>query len=124
MYALLADLTVLAHFGFILFVMFGGLLVLRWRRLAWIHLPCAAWGALIEFAGWICPLTPLELEFRRRAGEAGYTGGFIEHYLLPVMYPAGLTREIQIVLGLGVLVLNGLIYRVVWRQRRSRVSPR
>jgi hypothetical protein len=83
-----ADLVVLAHLGFILFVILGGLLVLRWPRMAWIHLPAVIWGALIEFAGWICPLTPLENWLREASGTAGYQGGFIEHYLVPIVYPA------------------------------------
>jgi hypothetical protein len=107
---LLADAVAAFHFVFVLFVALGGLLVARWRRLAWAHLPAAAWGALIEFAGWICPLTPLENELRRQAGEAAYGGGFIERYLLPVLYPQGLTRGVQLALGLGVLLLNGAIY--------------
>lgn len=120
---LLADAVVGLHFAFVLFVVLGGLPVLRWRRLAWVHLPAAAWGALIEFAGWICPLTPLENQLRRRAGEAGYAGGFVEHYVLPVLYPAELTREVQIALGLFVLVLNAGVYGwLLWRRRRRRSS--
>lgn len=116
MYGVLANVVVLLHLGFVLFVVLGGFLVLRWQWLAWLHLPAAAWGALIEFAGWVCPLTPLELWLRRAAGEAGYTGGFIEHYLLPLLYPAALTREVQIVLGLGVLAVNLIAYALVWRK--------
>lgn len=108
----LADLIALLHFFFVAFVLLGGLLVLRWPSLAWIHLPAAVWGVLIEFAGWICPLTPIENALRRRSGQEGYAGGFIEHYLLPLIYPAGLTRGVQITLGLVVLIVNGLIY---WR---------
>jgi hypothetical protein len=107
---LLADAVAAVHFGFVLFVVLGGLLVLRWRRLALLHLPAAVWGAVIEFAGWICPLTPLENALRRQAGGAGYGGGFIERYLLPILYPPGLTRGVQIALGLSVLLLNGAIY--------------
>ncbi|MGE0352482.1 MAG: DUF2784 domain-containing protein [Gemmatimonadales bacterium] len=113
----LAQLVVLIHLGFVVFVVIGGVLVLRWRRLMWLHLPAAAWGALIEFAGWICPLTPLEIHLRRLAGEAGYHGGFIEHYLLPILYPPGLTRGVQIVLGTVVLVVNALAYWRVWKKR-------
>jgi hypothetical protein len=120
-YGFLADLVVGLHFAFVLFVVLGGLLVLRWRRLAYVHVPVAIYGALIEFAGWVCPLTPLEKMFRERAGEAGYQGGFIEHYILPVLYPSALTREIQIVLGSAVLVINLLIYAYLARQR-SRIS--
>ena len=115
-YGLLADLTVLVHFAFVLWVVLGGLLVLRRPWLAWLHLPAAIWGAAIEFGGWICPLTPLELRLRDLAGEAGYTGGFVEHYILPVLYPTGLTREVQIALGLVVLVVNVTVYVMVIRR--------
>ena len=121
LYRLLADLVVLVHSGFVLFVVLGGLLVLRWPRAAWVHLPAAFWGAGIEFLGGICPLTPLENHLRRLGGEAGYTGGFDEHYVLPVLYPAGLTRGVQLVLGTFVLVLNIVVYAIAWR-RRSRDS--
>lgn len=107
---ILADAVLVMHLAFILFVVAGGLLVLRWRGVAWLHLPAVAWGALIEFMGWICPLTPLEVWARSQAGETGYTGGFIEHYLLPVVYPAALTRDLQIVLGTLVLIVNVLVY--------------
>lgn len=117
-YRLLADLLVVLHAGFVAFVVAGGLLVLRWRRLAWVHLPVAAWGALISFTGWICPLTPWEQHLRRLGGEAGYHGSFIEHYLLPVLYPRGLTRTHQVILGLLVLLVNGAIYaRLIWSSR-------
>jgi hypothetical protein len=122
-YRVLADLTLIVHFGFVLFVALGGFLVLRWRGLAWAHLPAAAWGALIEFAGWICPLTPLENTLRRRGGEAGYEGGFIDHYIIGLIYPEGLTRSMQLVLGATVVIVNTLIYAWVfhghrWRRRR------
>ena len=119
-YRLLADLLVLAHFAFVLFVVFGGLLVLRYRRLTWLHLPAAAWGATIELTGWICPLTPWEQSLRQLGGQAGYAGGFIEHYVIPVLYPPGLTTAIQLVLGLLVLAVNGAIYWVIYRRRASR----
>ena len=109
-YRLLADLLVLAHLAFVLFVVLGGLLVLRHPRLAWVHLPAAAWGAIIEFTGWICPLTPWEQALRRLGGQAGYAGGFIEHYLLPVLYPSGLTASIQLVLGIFVVAINVAIF--------------
>jgi hypothetical protein len=118
-YRLAADLVVAVHLLFITFVIGGGFLVWRWRRLVWAHLPAAVWGALIEFAGWICPLTPLENALRQRAGDAGYAGGFVEHYVIPVVYPAGLTPTVQIVLGLGVIVVNAIAYGVViarWRR--------
>lgn len=119
-YAMAADLLVVLHLIFILFVAAGGLAVLRWPRLAWAHLPAAVWGAAIELGGWICPLTPLENSLRLRGGEAGYTGGFIEHYILPLVYPSGLTREIQIGLGIAVIVVNGLAYTtLVLRRRRA-----
>ena len=88
----MADAVVVLHLAFIVFEVAGGILVLRWRRLAWIHLPAAAWAVLIEFAGWICPLTPLENWLRARVGDATYTTTFVERYLIPVMYPSGLTR--------------------------------
>jgi hypothetical protein len=107
---LAADALVLLHFAFILFVVFGGLLVFRWPWAAFIHLPAAAWGAVIEFAGWICPLTPLEQKLRQAGGEMAYGGGFIDHYVLPLMYPDGLTRTSQFYLGFAVLILNAAIY--------------
>lgn len=116
-YRVLADLLVVVHGAFVLFVVAGGLTVL-WRRwMAWVHLPCAAWGAAIEFGGWICPLTPWEQSLRRQAGAAGYSGGFIEHYLIPLIYPAGLTRGLQIALGVVVLVANVAVYARVFARR-------
>ena len=120
LYRLLADALVVVHGAFVVFVVAGGLLALRWPRVLWAHAPAAVWGALIEFAGWICPLTPLENELRRRGGEAGYAGGFIEHYLLPVIYPAQLTRTTQIVLGALVVAVNVAVYAVVIRRRERR----
>lgn len=117
-YRVLADGVLLLHLLFILFVVGGSLIVLRRPRLAWVHLPVALWGALIEFVGWICPLTPLENALRRLAGEAGYGGGFVEHYLLPIVYPGALTQEIQIVLGLLVVGINLLVYAILWRRLR------
>ncbi|MFZ1641068.1 MAG: DUF2784 domain-containing protein [Candidatus Contendobacter sp.] len=114
---LAADAVALLHLAFVLFVVFGGLRVWRWPRLAWLHLPAAAWGALIEFAGWICPLTPLENYLRQVIGQAGYAGGFIDHYLWPLLYPTGLTREWQWVLGAGVLALNGMVYGILLVRR-------
>jgi hypothetical protein len=120
-YALAADILVVLHLLFILFVVAGGLLALRWPTMTWVHLPAALWGALIEFQGWICPLTPLEINLRQRAGEAGYSGGFIEHYVLPLVYPSELTRDIQIGLGIAVLTLNALIYgALIVRCRRAK----
>ena len=115
----LADAVLLLHLAFILFVMVGGILVLRRPWLAWLHLPAAIWGALIEFAGWICPLTPLEKKLRLLAGEQTYRGGFIDHYLIPLIYPDGLTREIQWLLGMLVLAVNAAVYLRFWRQRKA-----
>ena len=120
-YRALADLVLTAHFAFVLFVVLGGFLVVRWPRLAWVHIPVAVWGVLIEYMGWICPLTPLENSFRMKGGEAGYSGGFIEHYILPTLYPAGLTRATQLVLGSIVLILNLAAYRIALSRFRSRV---
>jgi hypothetical protein len=125
MYGWLADAVLVLHFTFVLFVAFGGFLVLRWPRLAWLHVPVFVWGALIELTGGTCPLTPLEVALRQRAGEAGYTGGFIEHYLTSLIYPGGLTRTIQVALGVAVLAVNGLVYaRLRARLRRSETPPR
>ena len=117
-YRALADLVLVIHVAFVLFVVLGGLLVLRRPRLAFIHIPAAIWGILIEYLGWICPLTPLENSFRRSGGEAGYTGAFIEHYIQPVLYPAGLTRGTQIVLGSLALVFNLTAYGLVLARRK------
>jgi hypothetical protein len=123
MYGLLADLVVGLHVVFVTFVVLGGLLVLRWPKVAYLHLPAAIWGAAIEFAGWICPLTPLERHLRRLAGESAYSTGFIEHYILPLLYPAALTRNIQVLLGLFVIAVNLAIYAYVFqRRRRQRVG--
>ena len=115
-YALLTDLVFVLHATFILFVVFGGMLVLWKRSLVWIHVPCAAWGILIEFRGWVCPLTYLENDLRAAAGAGGYEGGFIDHYLLPLIYPAALTPATQIVLGSAALIVNVIIYALVWRR--------
>jgi hypothetical protein len=117
-YRRLADLVLLTHLAFVLFVMFGGLLVLRRPRVAWFHVPAAAWGALIELAGWICPLTPLENTLRTRGGEPGYSGGFMAHYITPVLYPDGLTRRVQVFLGVCVLLVNATVYSHLVRRRR------
>ncbi len=123
-YRLLADLTLILHAGFVAFVMLGALLVLRWPRVAWIHLPAVLWGAGIEFLGGICPLTPLENHWRQLAGGDGYAGGFVEHYVVPILYPDGLTRRVQVVLGVLVLLVNVAIYSwALWR-RRSRIDAR
>jgi hypothetical protein len=118
----LADAVVLVHLAFIMFVAAGGLLVLRWPRLAWVHVPAVVWGALIELAGWICPLTPLENRLRAAAGDAAYAGGFIDRYIMPIVYPDGLTRGMQLALGIAVIAVNLLIYgRLVIRRKRQSV---
>jgi hypothetical protein len=120
----LADLVVLVHLTFIVFVTLGGLLALRWRWLPWLHLPAVAWGALLEFLGLTCPLTPLENWLRRLGGGQGYSGGFVDRYFLPVVYPAALTRESQVVLGLLLCAVNGTVYlRLLSRGVRLSRAP-
>lgn len=114
----LADLTLLVHLAFVLFVALGGLLVLRWPRLAWIHLPAVCWGAYIELSGAICPLTPLEVTLRELGGEAGYQGGFIDYYVTTWIYPEGLTRNIQIALGSAVALVNTAVYAWIFYARK------
>lgn len=104
-----ADFLVILHFGFIVFVVIGGLFVFRWRWVMYLHIPAAVWGALVEFKGWLCPLTPLEQYFRRLSGIS-YQGGFVEHYILPLVYPVGLTRPMQIFFGIFVVAVNVVIY--------------
>ena len=120
LYGLLADLVVVLHFAFILFVSTGGLLVLRWGRVLWIHLPAVLWGGFVEVTGRVCPLTPLENWLRHAGGASGYSGGFIEHYLLPVIYPSGLTWQVQMLLAGVLVLLNAAIYVLVWRRRLRR----
>lgn len=115
----LADAVLLLHLAFVLFVVAGGLLALRWRWMPWLHLPALAWAVWIEFSGRICPLTPLENWLWRAGGKGGYQGGFVEHYVLPVLYPDGLTRELQWTLGAGLVLFNLLVYGwLLWRRRR------
>ena len=122
-YRFLADAVLLMHLCFVLFVGLGGFLVLRWPRVAWLHLPVLAWGAWIEFSGWICPLTPLEVSLRERGGEAGYAGGFIDHYVNAWLYPGALTRPIQIAIGVTLFVSNTVIYGYAFhRARRARTG--
>jgi hypothetical protein len=121
-FRLLADATVVIHLLFVAFVVCGGLLVLRWPRVAWAHLPAAAWGAWIEFAGWICPLTPLENWLRLQGGSTTYTTSFVERYILPVLYPASLSRDIQWTLGAMVVLVNAVVYVLILRSRRKRRS--
>jgi hypothetical protein len=119
-YRLLADIVVVTHLLFIIFALFGGLLVLWHPRLLWVHLPALAWGIIVELAGFICPLTPLENGLRARGGDQGYSGGFIEHYLEPVIYPPGLTPGVQVVLGIFLALVNIAVYSTVWRALRNR----
>ena len=123
---LAADAVLVGHLAFVAFVLVGGLLVMHRRIWAALHLPAVAWGAFAELSGTLCPLTPLENSLRRSAGEAGYDGGFIEHYLIPLIYPPGLTPRIQFLLGLVVLAVNLAVYALAWRrwhrERRSMTS--
>ncbi len=121
-YRIAADAVVSFHLLFILFVLFGGLLVLRWRWLTWLHLPAATWGVLVEVLHLECPLTRWENLFRQAAGQGGYGGGFIEHYLIPLIYPAGLTPTIQLLLGSIVLLLNLTVYLRIYRTRRPQAA--
>lgn len=120
---LAADLILLLHFTFVLFVVFGGLLVWYRRRFALLHVPMALWGAIVNLASWSCPLTPLENHYRILAGQAGYQGGFVEHYIAPLVYPQGLTQDLGLTLGLSVILWNCLVYSVLlyllWRKNRT-----
>ena len=122
-YRLLADAVLLTHAAFVAFVMLGGLLALRWPKFAWVHLPVVAWGAGIEFTGGICPLTPLENHLRTLAHQQGYPGGFVEHYVFGLLYPGGLTRNLQLGLGLLVIVVNVIVYAWIWRRHRRATRP-
>lgn len=119
--AVLAGAVVVIHVLFVLFAVGGGLLALKWPRVAWVHLPAAVWAAFIEFSGGVCPLTPLENALRRRAGLEAYSGDFIATYVFPALYPEGLTRDVQIMLGAALVALNALAYGVVLRKKRNRV---
>ena len=114
LYRAAADGILILHLGFVLFVVLGAALAFRWPKVIWIHLPAAAWGAYIEFAGRVCPLTPLEIWLRHRGGEAGYPGGFVEHYLVPLLYPPHLTSDLQLMLGAVVVVVNAGLYGWLW----------
>jgi hypothetical protein len=118
LYRLSADLVFLLHFSFVLFVAFGGLLLIKWPRLIWLHLPAVAWGVFVEFSGWICPLTPLENWLRAQAGAATHTGDFIVRHLSSILYPDALTHEIQLILGATLLAVNLAIYGWLWRTSR------
>lgn len=120
LYRALADLVALTHLAFIIFALFGGLFALRWRWVLWAHVPAVAWGAAVEFFGWFCPLTPLENSLRRASGSAGYSGGFIEHYLQPILYPDEFTRGFQLFLGCALVVVNLAVYFAMWRWLRFR----
>ena len=122
---LLADALLLAHLGFVAFVVAGALLVARRPRLAWLHLPAATWGTFVEWSGTVCPLTPWEQRLRARAGQAGWEGGFVEHYLVPLLYPAGLSVDLRLVLGAAVVAINAAAYAWIgWRTwRRRRIWP-
>jgi hypothetical protein len=115
-YALFADLVVILHLAFVLFVLFGGLFTLQRPRVAWLHLPAAAWGAAVEFTGWICPLTPLEHWLRAQSGEPLDEGDFLQRLLLPLLYPEGLTHQIQVILGILVLIVNASVYGWLWHR--------
>ena len=112
----LADVVILVHVAFILFVLFGGLLAFRWRRASWVHLPVVAWGTAVEVFGWVCPLTPLENLLRRAGGGAAYSVSFVERYLVPLVYPAELTRELQLLMGGTVVAVNAVVYFLVLRR--------
>ena len=118
-YSILADLVILLHALFVLFVLFGGLLIVKWPRMLWLHLSGVAWGAIVELTGWFCPLTPLEHWLRRLAGEAGYEGDFLQRYLLALLYPDGLTRGIQLALGAVVVLVNASVYGWLWHRKAS-----
>ena len=115
---ILADAVLVLHLAFVLFVLFGGLLAITWRKVIWLHLPAVAWGAFVEFSGWVCPLTPLESWLREQGDGRGYTGDFLGHYLDALLYPDGLTRTMQLVLGLVVLAVNSAVYFHLWRTGR------
>lgn len=122
-YRLAADAVLLAHLGFVLFAVFGALLAARRRWIIWLHVPAAAWAAAIELAGAVCPLTYLENNLRARAGQRGYAGGFVEHYLLPLLYPSGLAPSVQWVLAGIVLGMNLVLYAWIVRRGAGK-SPR
>jgi hypothetical protein len=121
-YRFLADCVVVFHGAYVVFVVFGALLALKWPKVLWIHAPAAIWGVLIEYAGWVCPLTPVENHFRALAGEAGYSGDFIEHYILRALYPHGLTPTVRYVLGTFALLVNVVVYAMVLRARKKRTA--
>lgn len=119
---ILADAVLLLHLAFVLFVLFGGLLALKWPKAIWLHLPAAAWGVFVEFSGWVCPLTPLEIRLREQSGASGYTGDFIGHYLQALLYPESLNRNTQLLFGTVALLVNGATYFWLWRSGRRRFT--
>jgi hypothetical protein len=119
LYRVLADLVLAFHAGFVAFAILGGLLALRWRWIAWLQLPAVGWGALVEFTGWVCPLTPLENALRRAGGGVGYSSDFLEHYVSPILYSSTLTRQDQLLLGCALLLINLGVYGFVWRRARG-----
>lgn len=122
-YKFLADALVVFHFGFVAFVMLGGLLSLRWNRIGWLHIPCVLWVIWVESSGSICPLTPLENDLLEQAGFQRYEGGFVDHYITPVLYPSNLTRAMQIGIAVGLVVLNTACYGyIAWRRRKRRLA--
>lgn len=123
LYGLLAEFVAFFHLLFVVFVLAGGVLALKWPWIVRLHLPAAAWGAIVEFSGWLCPLTPLENWLRAQAGQQTYRTDFLDRYLLPILYPDGLTREIQFVLGSIVLLVNGTVYGMLWWRRRKAGTP-
>ena len=121
LYGILADIVVLSHLFFVLFALFGAVLKIWWRWVIWLHLPAVFWAIRIELTGRICPLTPLENWLRNRGGQGGYRGDFVEYYLMPVLYPVGLTRNIQILIGLLVIIINTALYGyIIFQFRRKK----
>jgi hypothetical protein len=123
-YRALADIAFVAHLLFVMFVVFGGLLVVIWKHAAWLHLPALAWGLLLEWNAWVCPLTPLENWLLRRSGADGYGGGFVEHYIVPIIYPDRLTHQDQFMLGMLLLAFNALVYTWAFLRHRGRANER
>lgn len=117
-YSLAADAVMLVHFAFVLFVMLGGIAAWRWPRMAWLHLPALAWGVLVTVMRWVCPLTPLEQRLREAAGQASYEGGFIAHYIEPLVYPQELPWSIKLFLAALLLAFNVALYWHAWYRLR------
>lgn len=124
-YRIVADFLVILHLVFICFVIAGGLMVIKWRWIIFLHIPAAIWGILIEFYGWICPLTPWEQQLRYAGGQAGYSGGFIDHYIIPVIYPTDFTSELQVTLGIFVFLVNIIIYGwIIYRSQNESINKK